>query len=127
MDAFAKDLTPEDGNQHTGMVCPDCHGSLTVGAEEPSSRLIFRCRVGHVYSAEDVLIGKEDALEAALWTALHALEELAAFLVDIDDGIPSLDADERTRRISSLQAHARALRDLIGKDVSIKLGPAADQ
>jgi two-component system chemotaxis response regulator CheB len=53
--------------------CPECHGTLflTEGGGVES----FRCRVGHGFSAESLLADQSGSLEAALWTALRALEE----------------------------------------------------
>lgn len=54
-------------------VCPDCGGALW---EIRNGRLYrYRCHVGHSYTAEALLAGQTDELEAALWAALRALEE----------------------------------------------------
>lgn len=65
--------------QHDGEVteftCPECGGSLWrldhYGVER------YRCRVGHSFSRDGLMLGKQDALEAALWAAIVALEEKA--------------------------------------------------
>lgn len=54
--------------------CPDCGGTL-FHRENELGPLHFRCRVGHAYSPESLMVGKEAALEAALWAAVVALEE----------------------------------------------------
>jgi two-component system chemotaxis response regulator CheB len=56
--------------------CPECHG--TLWEIQDGNLLRFRCRVGHAYSAESMLAEHDDALEAALWSALRALEESVA-------------------------------------------------
>jgi two-component system, chemotaxis family, protein-glutamate methylesterase/glutaminase len=58
------------------MSCPECHGVLWEVKNEELVR--FRCRVGHAYSDEALLVHQSEQLEAALWTALRALEEHTA-------------------------------------------------
>ena len=58
------------------MSCPECHGVLWEMKDQDLVR--FRCRVGHTYSAEALLVHQSQNLEAALWTALRALEEHSA-------------------------------------------------
>ena len=58
------------------MSCPECHGVLWEVKDEQLVR--FRCRVGHAYSDEALLVHQSENLEAALWTALRALEEHSA-------------------------------------------------
>lgn len=59
----------------TSLTCPECGGTLWRRNEDGAER--FRCRVGHTYSADSLLIGKQTALESALWAAIVALEERA--------------------------------------------------
>lgn len=60
----------------SGFTCPECSGPLFEIREEPLVR--YRCRVGHAYTADGVLEGKDGMLEDALNTALNTLEESAA-------------------------------------------------
>ena len=55
--------------------CPSCGGVLMEIHD--GDVLHFRCQVGHAFGAETLRIEQEDALEAALWAALRALEEKA--------------------------------------------------
>lgn len=58
------------------MSCPECHGVLWEHRE--GDVLAFRCRVGHGFTEEALLAIQAEQLEAALWTALRALEEHSA-------------------------------------------------
>jgi two-component system chemotaxis response regulator CheB len=82
------DLDPDSGDELAAldrrtqpgvpstMSCPECHGVLW---EVKDDELVsFRCRVGHAYSDETLLGHQSENLEAALWTALRALEEHSA-------------------------------------------------
>lgn len=37
----------------------------------------FRCRVGHLYSPESLLVDQSESVEKALWAAIRNLEEQA--------------------------------------------------
>ena len=62
----------------TSYSCPECQGPLWQVEEGELVR--YRCRVGHGYSEDSLLIEQGSAVEAALWSALEALEERAEFL-----------------------------------------------
>jgi two-component system, chemotaxis family, protein-glutamate methylesterase/glutaminase len=122
MDAFPADITPADGKQPTSLICPDCGGSITVRAVD--RLLAFECRVGHVYSLEDMLVGKEAHIEAVMWSAVHAYAEMAAFLRTLGDrdGSRRLVPDaERLRRFEQAEAHATSLRQMLESDRRLAL------
>jgi two-component system chemotaxis response regulator CheB len=54
--------------------CPECHGTL-FEVRDTEAIPHYRCRVGHGFTTETLMVGQADVLEAALWTALRALEE----------------------------------------------------
>jgi two-component system chemotaxis response regulator CheB len=62
----------------SGFTCPECHGPLWETSEGDLVR--YRCRVGHAYSEDSMMLEQGSAVEAALWSALEALEERAEFL-----------------------------------------------
>jgi two-component system chemotaxis response regulator CheB len=60
----------------SGFTCPECHGGLWEIDDEGLPR--YRCRVGHGFSSDSLLMNQRSSVEAALWTAYRALEERAA-------------------------------------------------
>jgi two-component system chemotaxis response regulator CheB len=65
----------DDETDLTPMTCPECGGTLWLSDAHGAHR--FRCRVGHTFSFDGLLLGKRTALEHALWAAVVALEERA--------------------------------------------------
>ena len=63
--------------------CPECGGVLWELHD--GEMLRFRCRVGHGYTSEGLLLEQSEGLDEALWSAYRALQEnasLARRLVD---------------------------------------------
>src|SRR6185436_13528007 len=82
----------------SGLICPDCGGSLFE--REETGVLHFRCRTGHAYSSESLLAKQSESLEASLWAAVRALEENAALAHRLERRLQrdrSRDADAETR------------------------------
>ncbi|MEA2639736.1 MAG: two-component system, chemotaxis family, protein-glutamate methylesterase/glutaminase [Chloroflexota bacterium] len=59
----------------SGFTCPECGGALWEFDEGNGFR--FRCQVGHGYAAESLFKEQGGTLEAALWTALRAIQQRA--------------------------------------------------
>jgi two-component system chemotaxis response regulator CheB len=59
----------------TALTCPDCGGAIWELVEGELVR--YRCHVGHAYTADSMVGAQANAVEAALWTAVRALEEKA--------------------------------------------------
>jgi two-component system chemotaxis response regulator CheB len=76
-DAVAETAARPEGPP-SPFTCPECSGSLWELTESKIDR--YRCRVGHSYSEDSMVIEQGSAVEAALWAALEALEERAEFL-----------------------------------------------
>jgi len=61
--------------QPSRFTCPDCGGVLwELGGEGP---IRFRCEVGHAHSVATLAETQTEAAEAAMWSALRALEDKA--------------------------------------------------
>ena len=85
------------------VTCPECHGPLW---ELGKADLVhYRCRVGHVYAADALLLGKGEAIESALWVALEALEERRELLAKVAE---RLSAAGRHRSAAQMREAARS-------------------
>jgi two-component system chemotaxis response regulator CheB len=109
------DPEPVGSDDLTPFTCPDCGGSLWLHDEHGVRR--YRCRVGHSFSAEALLLGKREALEAALWAAVVALRERSDLMRRI---VKRLEAtgrrsqlDRYFRDIEATDQRAELLRGLI--------------
>jgi two-component system, chemotaxis family, protein-glutamate methylesterase/glutaminase len=66
---------PLENGALAGYVCPECNGPLW---EIHEGRLVrFRCRVGHGFSRDSLLVGQSGAVDQTLWTAYETLCENA--------------------------------------------------
>ena len=74
LDAVSSEALTRQGTA-AGIACPECNGGIFELEVDGVSQ--FRCRVGHAYSAESLYVEQRASLEAALWTAMRALEESA--------------------------------------------------
>lgn len=108
MDALPTDLPPSGTESFTGLTCPDCRGALTV--QNHKSHVGFTCRVGHAYSADELIGGKEAALEARLWEAVYAFEEMMVLLSDLERHHLCEEADLAAFRRRAAQAREQAAR-----------------
>jgi two-component system chemotaxis response regulator CheB len=90
------------GGTLSGLTCPECHGALWEIKSADGVR--YRCRVGHAFSEEVLDDTKGVSIEAALWTALTALEEHAALSWRMARRAEQQGHDERRRRYEA-KAH----------------------
>jgi len=127
-DTKADEIAMSDRQRQPGqpstMSCPECHGVLW---EVNDDELVqFRCRVGHAYSAEALLVHQSEQLEAALWTGLRALEEHSALARRL-----AARAESRGHRYSAstfseqamdAEQHASVIRSVLHSGVRIENG-----
>jgi two-component system chemotaxis response regulator CheB len=108
------------------MSCPECHGILWEMKEDELLR--FRCRVGHAYSDEALLVHQSEQLEAAMWTALRALEEHSALARRLGARANARghthSASTFTEQAMDAEHHASVIRTVLDKGV--RIGDAAE-
>jgi two-component system, chemotaxis family, protein-glutamate methylesterase/glutaminase len=107
----------------SGYGCPACGGVLWELDDEDLLR--FRCRVGHVYSAEGAVQAQGESVEAALWTALRALQERAQLTERLAERLGSASVN---RSRAQFEASAREAREQAGviRRVLAGNGPASN-
>ena len=96
----------------SGFGCPDCQGALFEIDEAPVPR--YRCRTGHAYSPQALIVAQDSALEEAMWSGLRALEEQAALATRLMQRMQPVGSDrlqERLeRRVTESRERAERLR-----------------
>jgi two-component system chemotaxis response regulator CheB len=94
------------------VTCPECHGSLWELHDGLSTR--YECRVGHAYSLEALITQQGEAVEAALWSAVNALQERAATLRRLAETSAVRRSDSSLEeRAEQTERHAEALLRLL--------------
>jgi two-component system chemotaxis response regulator CheB len=115
------DMTAVEDENRPGtpsqFACPECGGVLWEIDNEAMVR--FRCRVGHAFSANSLQVEQNEAIEAALWAAMRALEESASLARRMAENAersrhPKLAARFRERE-KSKKDQADTLRRLISE------------
>lgn len=100
------------------LTCPDCHGALWEINDDEMLR--FRCHVGHAYSAESLNDGQSQMLEAALWSAVRALEERMMLSQRIVERARKANHTRAVKvfeqRAQEAEAHSSAIRELLLRD-----------
>src|SRR5262245_152983 len=99
----------------TTLMCPECGGALFHAPNQGLPH--FRCWVGHSWSAESLLDGQQSALEAALWSAVRALEERASLNASMAQSARERGYAHAARRFgdtaAATQESAQALRKFV--------------
>jgi len=131
MPALFVGLRPEEGFRVTGISCPSCCGVLQARTSD-SGYVEVRCRVGHLYSRDELIAAQEARLEGALWKATLAIEELAALLSDLEEDAKTegreveqeKEAERYRKRRRRLENARRQLGRILDENERIDLGRA---
>jgi two-component system chemotaxis response regulator CheB len=99
-------------------VCPDCNGGLwEIEGARPRR---FRCHTGHAYTLRSLLDAQAEGTDAALWSAMRALEEKEMLLREVaQQNLEEGHAHEAARlqvMAHAVAGHAALLRQLIERE-----------
>jgi two-component system chemotaxis response regulator CheB len=112
---------PEERGVPSDLTCPDCGGSLRESRID-NAVIHFRCRTGHAYSPETLLVKQADVVDAAIWAAVRALQENADLARRMDRRLQHTGPAARMtheryeRRAQEAERHAEVLRRLLMED-----------
>jgi two-component system chemotaxis response regulator CheB len=116
----------EDADDHPGVLapfgCPDCGGTLWELREGDLVR--FRCRVGHAWTSDGLLARQTETLDAALWTALRALEESASLSAQLAERARARGNARLAEKLSDnaklALRRSRTIRDVLTEDRKVE-------
>jgi two-component system, chemotaxis family, protein-glutamate methylesterase/glutaminase len=105
----------DNPGQLTAFTCPECHGTLWEVDEAGVPQ--FRCRVGHRYAIDSLVVAQANGTETALWAAARALEEKASLsrrvAVRLSDSGHAASALKFTRVAEEAEVQAAQVKLLI--------------
>ena len=108
------------GSKASDLVCPECGGVLREFDENGLAR--FHCRVGHNYSPEALFGAYDTRIEAAMWTAIRALEESASMARRLAFAANARGATQAARRFDDRERDAAERADLIRSGIMTLIG-----
>jgi two-component system, chemotaxis family, protein-glutamate methylesterase/glutaminase len=112
----------------SALSCPECGGVLWELHDGKLTR--FRCRVGHAFSLESMLIEQNEALDEALWIALKTLEEKAVLSRRIAEQARErqneLVAERFDARVKDIEQRATVIREVLTRDEVVTMGDLFD-
>ncbi|MGC4940490.1 chemotaxis protein CheB [Kribbella sp. DT2] len=106
----SEESMPEPSADAAGLLCPDCGRELSMRDRDAEA---FRCQAGHAWSADALLATADHRMQAALWTALQALDEKTALTRQMEGTARDRGSDDRAGRYSASGQETDAAARLI--------------
>jgi two-component system, chemotaxis family, protein-glutamate methylesterase/glutaminase len=103
----------------TTLACPECHGPLWEVGSEDLRR--YRCYLGHVITAAELLSATAVEVESALWSAIRALNDRAGTLETLAADAEKIGSGQSAEAYANRAREARKQADIARRFV-IDLG-----
>lgn len=121
--AALADDAPRPGRL-SALTCPECHGPLW---EIDDGQLVrYRCRVGHAFSSQTMVVEQSQAVERALWMGLRALEESATLTRRLAKRAAEQKAMHSAQRFNERAEYIEAQADVLRTTLQSWELPAAE-
>jgi two-component system chemotaxis response regulator CheB len=101
--------------QPVGLGCPECGGGMSVVTT--GRALHYVCHEGHSYSPETFLAARDDNIEAAVWTALSAMQEKVTVLEELAARAARTGRDEEHGRHHAAAEQVSRAADLLRRQL----------
>ena len=112
---MAEDYTLDDP---VAVTCPDCGGATS--RTKLGTLTQFRCHIGHVYTAEVMVVAQSAALEWSLAAAMRALSERGELCRQMADKAADAGdiglAAQWGKAMREAKDRTGAMRDLLGQE-----------
>lgn len=105
--------------QLTDLTCPECRGTIWEVRRGKSKD--YRCRVGHTYSAKNMLAGHFAAQEKALYAAIVALEEGASLATRLADQFDPAFRERLRIEARQRETQAETIRQVLKERLSFEI------
>src|SRR5262245_33482129 len=100
--------------------CPECHG--TLWEIDDGKLMSYRCRVGHGFSAESLIMDMDKRPEESLWAASRALVESAHLKDRVANRLTEQECEDLAQNLRGQAAIARqranAIRNLLESEAA---------
>jgi two-component system chemotaxis response regulator CheB len=101
------------------LTCPECGGALR--REQDGSLLQFRCHIGHVLTAETMLVAQFDVLEAKLAACRVSLKERSELCLEMIEAARAQGQNSASLEAAQAEAldRAKVIKELLEKEWTV--------